>query len=333
MDKRYQVFVSSTYADLKDERQAVLQALMEMDCIPAGMELFPAADEEQWQFIQRVIDDCDYYLLIIGGRYGSLTAEGVSYTEKEYNYAVEKGIKVVALIHNKPDEIPIGKSEADPTLREKLVTFREKVKTGRMVKFWEKASDLPGLVALSLSKTIKLYPAIGWVRANAIGSQELLAELNELRKHNEELTNAVNELQNSASVSIEGIASLDEVFTIRLTYLLNEQRTRFSVTLKWSDIFAQIAPYLLEHPLDSRVDELLMRSLRSTNNLAGTHHLIEDQDFQTIKVQLKTLNLVTVDYTRNTKGGMGLFWSLTPQGEKLMTQLRVVRSKPSSPSE
>ena len=53
---------------------------MEMDCIPAGMELFPAADEEQWEFIKRVIDDCDYYVLIIGGRDGSLTPEGISYT-------------------------------------------------------------------------------------------------------------------------------------------------------------------------------------------------------------------------------------------------------------
>lgn len=46
MDKRYQVFISSTYVDLQEERQSVLQTLMEMDCIPAGMELFPAADEE-----------------------------------------------------------------------------------------------------------------------------------------------------------------------------------------------------------------------------------------------------------------------------------------------
>ena len=76
MDKRYQVFVSSTYADLKEERRSVIQALMDMDCIPAGMELFPAADEEQFQFIKKIIDDCDYYVLIIGGRYGSTTAEG-----------------------------------------------------------------------------------------------------------------------------------------------------------------------------------------------------------------------------------------------------------------
>ncbi len=84
MDKRYQVFVSSTFADLKNERQRVIQTLMEMDCIPSGMELFPAMDEEQLEFIKRIIDDCDYYLLIVGGRYGSTDLDGISFTEKEY---------------------------------------------------------------------------------------------------------------------------------------------------------------------------------------------------------------------------------------------------------
>jgi hypothetical protein len=59
MDKRYQVFVSSTFTDLQEERRQVMQALLELDCIPAGMELFPASDETQWSLIQRVIDDCD----------------------------------------------------------------------------------------------------------------------------------------------------------------------------------------------------------------------------------------------------------------------------------
>ena len=77
MEKRYQVFVSSTYADLKNERSRVIQTLMEMDCIPSGMELFPASDEEQWEFIKRIIDDCDYYLLIIGGKYGKPGPDGL----------------------------------------------------------------------------------------------------------------------------------------------------------------------------------------------------------------------------------------------------------------
>jgi hypothetical protein len=88
-----------------------------MDCIPTGMELFPAADEEQFAFIKKVIDDCDYYLIIIGGRYGSTTTDGISFTEKEFDYAVEKGIHIIALVHGDPDVIPAGKTEIDPNAR------------------------------------------------------------------------------------------------------------------------------------------------------------------------------------------------------------------------
>jgi len=72
IDKKYQVFVSSTYEDLRPERQEIMHALLELDCIPSGMELFPAASEDQWTLIRGVIDDCDYYVVVIGGRYGSV---------------------------------------------------------------------------------------------------------------------------------------------------------------------------------------------------------------------------------------------------------------------
>lgn len=72
MDKRYQVFISSTFEDLKEERQAVSKAVLELNHMPAGMELFPASDDKAWQLIKEVIDASDYYVLIIGGRYGSL---------------------------------------------------------------------------------------------------------------------------------------------------------------------------------------------------------------------------------------------------------------------
>jgi hypothetical protein len=45
MDKRYQVFVSSTYTDLKEERWKAIQAVIELDCIAAGMELFPPSEK------------------------------------------------------------------------------------------------------------------------------------------------------------------------------------------------------------------------------------------------------------------------------------------------
>ena len=110
MDKRYQVFVSSTFTELQEERSNVMQSLMEMDCIPAGMELFPSIDEEQWEFIQKIICDSDYYLLIIGGRYGTVAEDGLSFTEKEFDYAVSKGLKVVVLVHESPGTLPFDKS-------------------------------------------------------------------------------------------------------------------------------------------------------------------------------------------------------------------------------
>lgn len=331
MNKRYQVFVSSTYADLKDERQHVLQALMEMDCIPAGMELFPAADEEQWEFIKKVIDDCDYYLLIIGGRYGSTTDDGISYTEKEFDYAVNIGLKVVALIHGSPDDIPFGKSEQDPELRAKLLSFKDKVMDGRLVKFWRQATELPGLVALSLSKTIKMYPAVGWVRASNVASEDLLLELNDLRKQNNDLQKDLARANLDQKPVIEGIADIDSKITLHGTYQYSPDtgyaaRTeKFTSTISWRDLFALISPYIVEHPNDTSVKFTLAKLLHKREEERGYSATLDDQEFKTVTIQLKAYGLINTQYSQTTKGGMALFWSLTKKGEQLMIESRVVR--------
>jgi len=333
MDKRYQVFVSSTYADLKEERQHVIQALMEMDCIPAGMELFPAADEEQWTFIQKVIDDCDYYLLIIGGRYGSTTDDGISYTEKEFDYAVSNGLKVVALIHGKPDDIPFGKSEKDPVLREKLLAFKEKVMTGRLVKFWEKPTELPGLVALSLTKTIKMHPATGWVRASHVANENILIEINDLRKQNTLLSKQVQELESTQPLVVDDIADIDSEYTIHGTYKiihgggLNSRTAKynFESTISWREIFTLISPYLAESPNDGSVKSTLASSLLDREDKGGFSADVNDQEFKTVTIQLKAYGLVETQYSKTTKGGMALFWTLTDRGQQLMLENRIVR--------
>ncbi|BCV54918.1 DUF4062 domain-containing protein [Shewanella algae] len=331
MDKRYQVFLSSTYADLKEERQHVIQALMEMDCIPAGMELFPAADEEQWEFIKKVIDDCDYYLLVVGGRYGSTTDDGISYTEKEFDYAIEQGLKVVALIHGAPEDIPFGKSEKDPELREKLLAFKDKVMTGRLVKFWQAASELPGLVALSLTKTIKMYPAVGWVRANHVASEDILSDINDLRKENSELKNTVNELSSQKTSVVENIADIDSEFTVHGSYYTRRhgysQRSKysFSSTITWRDLFSLISPYLVEIPNDGIVKSKMASSLLEREGKSGTTISINDQEFKTITIQLEAYGLISTSYNKTTQGGMALFWRLTKKGKQLMIESRVVK--------
>lgn len=329
MDKRYQVFLSSTYIDLKDERQKVIQTLMKMDCIPSGMELFPAIDEEQFEFIKKVIDDCDYYLLIIGGRYGSTTPEGFSYTEKEYDYAIEKGLKVIALLHGKPDSIPVGKTEKDPVLNEKLFEFRAKVEKGRLVKYWNDASELEGLVALSLLQTMKTYPAIGWIRANSAASSDLLAEIHALRKENDELRKTQSSKQPTFS-DIQNIAGMDEEVEIKGSYHYSGYGTRtWQCATTWNHIFSAIAPELLVYPNDYSVKTYLKTYFLEYAQVATinrSHESLNEQVFQTIKVQLMAYGLINVEYLQTKGGGMALFWSLTEKGKAMMMQLRVVRS-------
>src|SRR5689334_7610079 len=137
MDKRYQVFVSSTYEDLREERQEVIQALLELDCIPTGMELFPATDEDSWTLIKEFIRQCDYYVVIVAGRYGSINrATGKSYTQMEYEFAVEVGIPALAFLHQEPGKILADKSEKTDAGRESLAEFRMLIKSGRHCKYW-----------------------------------------------------------------------------------------------------------------------------------------------------------------------------------------------------
>lgn len=164
MNKKYTVFLSSTYDDLREERREVIDALQRLDCIPYGMETFPADNEEQFEFIKSVIDKCDYYILIIAGRYGSIGKNGKSYTEMEYRYAIKKGIPVLTFIHDNIGAISLEKSEKDEERRKKLEAFIEYTSKGKLVEYWNGKKDLVVKVLISMISTIQRHPSKGWVR-------------------------------------------------------------------------------------------------------------------------------------------------------------------------
>lgn len=162
--KKYQVFISSTYTDLIKERSAVTQCLLDNDCIPVGMEQFPASNMSQMEYIKKMLEDCDYYILILAGRYGSEDDDGIGFTEKEYNYAVSCGIPVMSFVIKDINALTLSQCEQKKRLQDKLLQFRKKVCTGKLVKFYSNTDDLKGLVAASIYKCIHDFPAKGWVR-------------------------------------------------------------------------------------------------------------------------------------------------------------------------
>jgi len=183
LDKRYQVFISSTFLDLRAERQAVSQALLRSDCFPAQMENWPAMDAEQMEAIKEIIDQSDYYLVISAGKYGSISPETeLSYTEMEYDYAMEKGKPIIRLIHRDPlNALKGSQIESNTGAREKLEAFHAKLKTGSVCCFWDNAEQLQKETILALLDIKKRRPATGWVRGDNAISPSLLDELNTLR--------------------------------------------------------------------------------------------------------------------------------------------------------
>ena len=166
MKKKYTVFVSSTYEDLKEERQEVMKALLEMDCIPCGMEYFPATEDKTLRYIKRIIDDCDYYVLILGGKYGSTDAKGMSYTEKEYRYAKKQKIPMISFIRSDLDSLPRAKCELDPVKAERLEEFQKMASDKKVCRFWSNKDGLARAVTSSMKQLVQDTPRNGWVRAD-----------------------------------------------------------------------------------------------------------------------------------------------------------------------
>ena len=187
--RRFEVFVSSTYSDLRDARQRVTMALLECDAFPTGMEIFPATDDDAWTLIRRVIDGSDYYLLVIAGKYGSVDpTTGLSYTEMEYDYAVSVGKPVMAFLHRSPGELPADQCENTDDRRAKLQSFRKKVENARHVKFWRSVDELPGQVDLTYNKFVRFYPATGWTKADQASSVESLKRATRRKSENRRAT-------------------------------------------------------------------------------------------------------------------------------------------------
>jgi len=153
------------------------------------MELFPAADEEQFAFIKQIIDQSDYYIIISAGRYGSIhPGTGLSYTEMEYDYAVETGKPVIRLLHKFPEDVRDENSPwEDASAKAKLFAFRAKLESGSLVAYWENADQLGKEVVLALQNVKKTRPAEGWVKTDSVASEQALLELIELRKRVKEL--------------------------------------------------------------------------------------------------------------------------------------------------
>jgi len=344
-DKKYQVFVSSTYEDLREERQEVMHALLELDCIPSGMELFPAANEDQWSLIKGVIDDCDYYIVIIGGRYGSIGPQGLSYTEMEYRYAVESGKPVAAFLHGSPGVISAANTEKSDEGKQKLEAFRDLARK-KICKSWTTAHELGSVVSRSLVALRKQHPGVGWVRGDKVTSSHAAAEILRLRSQIDDLQLQLAQSRTQAPIGTENLAHGAEIFDVHVEYRTYKDQERYSwehpVPITWNELFFTVGPLLMHEAttpdvrmrLSKEIESRVRADFKSQDGLPldehheghriGSEVSVSRTDLETIVVQFVALGYMTHSTKARSVKDRSDYWTLTPYGSTVMNQLRAV---------
>ena len=342
MDKRYQVFISSTFVDLVDERREVMQALLEMDCLPAGMELFPAGNTDQWTLIQGVIEQSDYYLVILGGRYGSMTEEGVSYTEMEYDYAVELGIPVMGFVPEVADAIPVGKTDKSEVATQKLAEFRAKIDK-KMTKKWGNAEDLGSKVTRGLIHLIKNNPRPGWVRGDEAMTPETRTQIAELEAKIAKFEKKEIETSSSTAAKMDdSFAHGQEEIELTVTHEgmsqhYNSVSETGTLTCTWDEIVEVLGPFMIDEApepglrrtLEKHLLGYLLENLENgwTPGWLSNDVKISDKSWGAITVQLRALNLISTGTKKRTVSDRSVYWKLTQPGDEYLVALRAVPSK------
>ncbi|GHG91490.1 hypothetical protein GCM10012319_52370 [Comamonas sp. KCTC 72670] len=338
------MFISSTFRDLRDERQAVLKAVLEMEHMPAGMELFAAGDDSAWQLIRDVIDDSDYYVLIIGGRYGSLDESGIGYTEKEYEYAIETKKPVIPLLHERPDNLPRDRTETNEASWGKLQKFRERVEKKHTCVYWMTVDELKARVVTSLLSTMRRHPAVGWIRADKVPSEDVLSELLMLRRKISELESEKSDGALLPPKGVDGLQQGDDVFVSEVEYVLYVSSNVYlgegvehgvETHLSWDQIFAAIAPGLIDDAPDAALRVLIRERFEAATKVLALKGKNKDKVFRKFKmperdidtciVQLRALGLIRESERQRSVKDTKTYWRLTPHGDFRMTQLRALR--------
>lgn len=161
-EKKFNVFISSTFIDLKNYRKVLADEIVFLGHFASGMEDFTACGEDLETYIKKAIDESDYYVIILGQRFGSSIPENkdISYTMMEYEYAKSKGMRIIPLIYNGLQVLDGNDLSINGC---KFNGFVETIKT-KTPQYFKDENELIRKFTKALNAEIKNYPQKGWIR-------------------------------------------------------------------------------------------------------------------------------------------------------------------------
>ena len=173
MDRKFSVFVSSTFEDLIEERQMAINAVMNAGHFHVGMEIFNAGNGTPLETIKEYMENTDVFLLILGGVYGSVE-EGSkkSFTQLEYEHAVNVLKKPIIPLVLQDDylqakEQRLGISMFERERVEEYNSFKALIKSRHTAKNISRLEDVKAEVGNAIRRFENDKDIGGWQRVHS----------------------------------------------------------------------------------------------------------------------------------------------------------------------
>ena len=167
--------------------------------------------------IKQWIDDSDVYMLILGGRYGSIEpTSGLSYTELEYDYATELRKPVFAVVINEQaleEKVRSGgTNNLEKENPKELALFRTKV-LSNISSFFDDPKDIKLCVHESLADFAANRELRGWISADDVqDTKPLFEEIRKLSDENKELRETISALEKKAAAQQNSSTKVSSTF-------------------------------------------------------------------------------------------------------------------------
>lgn len=145
-----QIYLSSTYQDLKDQREQIRLELQKLGHVIVSMETYNAGDERPVEVCLADVARCELYIGILAWRYGFIPLNfNESITELEYRKAVETKKTCLWFLIN--ENAPWSPKLMELPALEKINRFRKELREQHLVSEFSSSDELAMKVVQSVA--------------------------------------------------------------------------------------------------------------------------------------------------------------------------------------
>jgi len=324
LDKRYQVFISTSGAEMQSERIILSQTLVGMGFFSWGLEQRTPLNTA---FARRQIDDCDYVVILLGSQYGEQSVSGVGYMHLEYIYAVTKQKPIIVFMHEDPASRDPSLHDTKPELQEKFKEFRQLLQQeADQVFCYRTLRDLEMAVRLNMPQMLERYPVSGWVRPQ--NTQALHDEIDQLKAKVAQLERDGGTREVDPFLSLPKV-SMHEVFSFEYRMHAyqdgNFKELKVQKRLTWAQLLAILGSTFINPTPEEFFSKRMNEYLNETGLADARAEMPRAHAVARAQINIRALHSLKLQMRQNDwiipsgrDDRQRLLWQITPKAQKLL---------------